>query len=848
MSNTLSEISVVPRFRHFVEQLKRSSVNKTAFAVYSLGFILLFFGVVGGPLASADAQWFFLFLLLFFWIKVNRLILTHFSPPEELYLLIFLLSGLLEWSLLNHVHFGSSGLPRLSYPVLFFHQLNFLLMSWSFSLLLSAEGKNKASGFLAYLILFLMGFYLSFYTSSFNKQFLFLFLFLGLQKRTHWLERLGRIELAFYLIILFIFYANFHYPAYLDRALPAFERSHLSMLYALPFFLYYLGKIYLIVLMIRIPLVLVYNYAPLSRKLWIATLFQSTIPQFIQLVLLLFIFYLFIAGWQANNLREALHQLARAPQGEAVSALDIRRISDQDLFEKSHVTQIFTQNMGPVFLKQKTGEQEDFFLFFKPQSKRFHASDSLYLVKIDSAFLSYLFNHTHFIVGSGVAAYRYKPNSFMAYLYRLKFWQAEPFRINPIGIINPFMTRPNSKAIIWAHSRGLIPPETFFTFHNFKLIPIVVGRLFLPTGNKDEYFTFDIFYNARELYEWNFLTQILLILILLFFFLNSLVIRRMARFGKQINRTIVEKFGILRKGVRAIANGNLNYRVKIHGDDEFSEFADHFNQMSRELKRFMEEAREKERMDQELRIAHEVQLKMLPERLPEIPGFRIAADLTTANEVGGDFYDVFPLDARRFLIAIGDVSGKGMSAAFYMAQIISLLRYSTKFTTDLNDLVLRLNEYLMQHVLDSNIFVTAIIGILDITENNFTFIRAGHNPPFLLRAGQPVQLNEISSTGLGLGLTSSKTILLRNLEVKTITIRKGEKLVLFTDGLTEATKKSGENNKIIYGEERFKQQLLACGALPPIEFIRCLKEDILAFYDHAPQFDDQTILVIEKQN
>lgn len=845
MSNTSSEISVVHRFRRFWEQVKKSSINKVTLAIYSLGFVLLFFGVVGGSLLSGFAQWPFLFLLLFFWTKANKLILTHFSPPEELYLLIFLVSGLFEWTLLNHVHFSASGIPQFSYPMLFFHQLNFLLMSWSFSLLLSAEGKNKASGFWAYLILFLIGFYLNFYTSSFNKQFLFLFLFLGLQKRTHWLERLGRIELALYLIILFIFYANFHYPAYLDRALPAFEHSNLNMLYALPFFLYYLGKIYLIVLMIRIPLVLVYNYAPLSRKLWIATLFQSTIPQFIQLILLLFIFYLFIAGWQANNLRQAIHKLAQHPPTHATSSLNIKRVTDQELFEKSYITQVFTQNMGAIFLKEDSSAQKDFFLYFVPQSQKVGYSDSLYVVKVDSAFLSYLFHSTHFIVGSGIAAYRYKPNSFMAYLYRLKFWQAEPFRINPIGIINPFMTRPKSKAVIWAHSRGLIPPEKFFAFHNLKLIPIVVGRLFLPTGNKDEYFTFDIFYNASELYEWNFLTQILLILILFFFFLNSLVIRRMARFGKQINQTIVEKFALLRKGVRAVANGNLNYQVKIHGDDEFSEFADHFNQMSRELKRFMKEAREKERMDQELRIAHEVQLKMLPEKLPAIPGYQIAADLTTANEVGGDFYDVFALDAHRFFVAIGDVSGKGMSAAFYMAQLISLLRYSTKFTTDLRDLTIRLNEYMSKNVLDPNIFVTAIFGILDVTTNKFEFIRAGHNQPILLRPESRSPVKEIKSKGMALGMTPSESILKKNLRKTSFVFTAGSTLVLYTDGFTEAAKKT-DAQEILYGEERFKQKLVECATLSPEECITYLKEDLQTFYGQAPRFDDQTIIILKK--
>lgn len=844
---TFLEFNFPRRFHKFTERLKKSQPQKKAAVFYSGAFVALFFLVVGGPLSSGPSYYFFLALLFFFWFQSNKRILTDYAPPEELYLIVFVLSGILEWALLNAVHFNGSGMPVIPYPQLFFHQLNWLLMVWSGGLLIADEGKKRQTGILAYYLLFVIGHYLIFYSHPFNKYLLFILLFFGLLKRTHWLERLSRIELAVYLIVLFILYANFRSPAYFDRALPLFSHFGKSVyFYSLPRFLYYFGKIYLIVLMIKIPVVLIYNYATISRKLWIAGLFQSTFPQIIQLLLLLFIFFLFIAGWQADNLRQEIYRLGqelnagRLPQKPLV-----KKIPTNELFQKVKSTRIYSRDLGVSYLSADSTDQAPaYYLYFHPQNL---TADSLFLMRVDSTLLRMIFTRTHLIVGSGLTAYRFKPSTFLAYLYRMHFWQSGPMRINPLGLIDPFMKQSTSNDdIVWFEGSNQKAKPVVRYRRTFAGIPVVVGRVFFSTGNDDEYFAIDIFYDLRDLFRWNFMSQILIILAIFFLFLNSLIIRRMVKFGSQINKLIIRKFALLRKGVRAIASGNLDYHVEMHGDDEFSEFADHFNQMSKELKRFMKEAREKERMNQELKIAHEVQLKMLPETLPKIPGFRMAADLTTANEVGGDFYDVFALDDRRFLLAIGDVSGKGMSAAFYMAQLISLLRYSTGFTTDLKALILRLNEYLVKNILDANIFVTAIIGILDASINEFTFIRAGHNHPVLIKTSQEPVLQEIKSKGLGLGLTRSSLILKKNLSIASITLQPKDKLILFTDGFTEASK-TVNDQETIYGEERFFKRLKQCCPLSPQEYIECMKEDLKEFYAGAPQFDDQTIIVLEKE-
>ena len=252
-----------------------------------------------------------------------------------------------------------------------------------------------------------------------------------------------------------------------------------------------------------------------------------------------------------------------------------------------------------------------------------------------------------------------------------------------------------------------------------------------------------------------------------------------------------------------------------------------------------------------MKIARQVQLSLLKTELPEIKGFHIAADLQTATEVGGDFYDIIPLDENRFIFSVGDVSGKGASAAFYMAQFMSLLRYSPGFIEDPKEIANRLNEYMMNQISDRQVFITAIIGILDATSNEIQLIRAGHNLPILISPKSKQMVNEIDSSGLGFGLSKSNELFAKLLKLHKFKIKPGEKLLLYTDGIIEARRPVQSMKNIeaeeIYGEERLNNLIAESINLNAEELMKVIIDDLDEFYGVFPRIDDFTMLIIERE-
>jgi len=251
-----------------------------------------------------------------------------------------------------------------------------------------------------------------------------------------------------------------------------------------------------------------------------------------------------------------------------------------------------------------------------------------------------------------------------------------------------------------------------------------------------------------------------------------------------------------------------------------------------------------DRLNHEFQIARNVQLSLLPTKIPNISGYKIAASFETAIEVGGDFYDIFKLDKSKFLFTIGDVSGKGASAAFYMAQFISLLRYSVQFTKKPEDIAERLNKYFISHVSDRQIFITAIIGILDVEKNKLSFIRAGHNLPIFIPVDNSKKIDEINVPGIGIGL--SKTNFKKSLKVHHINVNSGDKLLFITDGIPEAARPSLNDNMEIYGEEQFLKIINNSRNLSANELSDKINAELTQFYGKYSRVDDHTILIIEK--
>jgi serine phosphatase RsbU (regulator of sigma subunit)/HAMP domain-containing protein len=207
-----------------------------------------------------------------------------------------------------------------------------------------------------------------------------------------------------------------------------------------------------------------------------------------------------------------------------------------------------------------------------------------------------------------------------------------------------------------------------------------------------------------------------------------------------------------------------------------------------------EDRREQERLKRELEIAREVQQKLLPRKMPEIGGFQIEGFCQSAQEVGGDYFDFFTLDSDHLGMVIADVSGKGTSASFYMAEIKGMMIQLAPRIKSPKNLLYEINRSLYD-IGDRHLFVTMVYGILEISSSEFIFSRAGHNPMLYLPADGDHRF--ITPKGIGLGLDAGN-LFLREIKEATLKLSKNDLLIFYTDGITEAM-----NTKLEpFGEER----------------------------------------------
>lgn len=252
------------------------------------------------------------------------------------------------------------------------------------------------------------------------------------------------------------------------------------------------------------------------------------------------------------------------------------------------------------------------------------------------------------------------------------------------------------------------------------------------------------------------------------------------------------------------------------------------------LQRQVKDSMDKQQIKSELSVATQIQTSMLPRIFPAFPEqkeFDIYASMNPAKEVGGDFYDFFLVDDNHLAIVIADVSGKGVPAALFMVIAKTLIKDHTQsgdspeiVFTEVNDLLCESN--------DEEMFVTAWMGVLEISTGNLVYVNAGHNPPLLRKAGGEYEYIRARS---GIVLAGMEGIRYR---ANTLQMVPGDALFLYTDGVTEAT---DINNKL-YGEERLSNALNAHKDMAPEALLAAVKKDVEAFVGEAPQFDDITML------
>ncbi|OUO39015.1 SpoIIE family protein phosphatase [Flavonifractor sp. An306] len=291
-----------------------------------------------------------------------------------------------------------------------------------------------------------------------------------------------------------------------------------------------------------------------------------------------------------------------------------------------------------------------------------------------------------------------------------------------------------------------------------------------------------------------------------------------------------------------LAAGTATVNVpEIRTGDEVEELANSFRKMEEDMisyiRSFMKITAEKERIGAELNVATQIQADMLPRIFPAFPErqeFDIYATMNPAKEVGGDFYDFFLVDDDHLAVVIADVSGKGVPAALFMVIAKTLIKNHAQNKEAPGEVFTNTNEQLCEGN-DAGLFVTAWMGILQISTGHFVYVNAGHNPPLLRRAGGSF---EWLKSRPGFVLAGMEGVRYRENEME---LAPGDVLYLYTDGVTEAT----DAHQQLFGEERLQTALNEQPMLPVGQMLSKIKGCIDSFVGEAEQFDDITMLGLE---
>jgi sigma-B regulation protein RsbU (phosphoserine phosphatase) len=253
-----------------------------------------------------------------------------------------------------------------------------------------------------------------------------------------------------------------------------------------------------------------------------------------------------------------------------------------------------------------------------------------------------------------------------------------------------------------------------------------------------------------------------------------------------------------------------------------------------ELKAAQAQIIEKERLEKELQVAAEIQLSILPDELPEISGINFGACMLPARQVGGDFYDVFTITEKHIGVLIGDVADKGVPSALFMARTHALFMAEADMDLPPNEVMLLVNKHITR-LQKSSQFVTVLYGILDLETNEFTYARAGHEPPLIVHADGVVERLPHSS-GMAIGLWENIT-----LDQRVIKLSPGDTLLLYTDGMTDCRNPLGES----FGLDRIKTLFGSFVKNNGQEICDQLLDSLLKYQNGSKQDDDVTLVSIQ---
>jgi serine phosphatase RsbU (regulator of sigma subunit) len=288
----------------------------------------------------------------------------------------------------------------------------------------------------------------------------------------------------------------------------------------------------------------------------------------------------------------------------------------------------------------------------------------------------------------------------------------------------------------------------------------------------------------------------------------------------------------LNEGVHQLAAGNFQTRVPVRSSDEFGSLAKAFNQMAADLERHQALVVEQERLRKELELSRLIQTEMLPRAPLRLGAAEIKGVSIPAREVGGDFFNYFALPDGRLALLVGDVSGKGVSAALLMANVQATLRARLPLEADLARLAADLDREI-DETTPGAVYLTLFLGILDMAKQELRYVNAGHNPQFVIHEGNGFEV--MSATGLPIALYPGQPY-----REEAVPARSGDLLFFYTDGLVEAEDESGD----MFGFDRLKA-LLGKKQQHGIDTVLQEVEDAVRQFrgNHEPT-DDATLMAL----
>ncbi|MFH1877996.1 MAG: PP2C family protein-serine/threonine phosphatase, partial [Candidatus Omnitrophota bacterium] len=251
------------------------------------------------------------------------------------------------------------------------------------------------------------------------------------------------------------------------------------------------------------------------------------------------------------------------------------------------------------------------------------------------------------------------------------------------------------------------------------------------------------------------------------------------------------------------------------------------------MKKYVTEMHKREILEKELDIAKNIQQSFLPSEIPSVGGLDINVKMLTARQVGGDLYDILQLDENRLAVMLGDVSGKGVPAALFMARVVSVFKTYAGKGTGAAEVLAKVNERLVAES-GSGLFVTLTYKIFDVRAGTVSFAIGGHMPTLLITPGGKVEFLD-TEEGLPIGMIES------GFSEKNMEYEPGSIFVLYTDGVTEAMNARGE----MFGKDRLESLAKKLNGMPAREVVDAIHKAVSDFAGKAKQYDDITVMAVK---